>query len=91
MLFQPDRFEDIGDVGMWVSRTTVMPLGVEPVGDLIAALAMRPTSNCTSCHDLLPLKGVWESSLHASGVRLRNAARWGEPGWPHSSPSVAQS
>ena len=26
--------------------------------------------------DLLPLKGVWESTLHASGIRLRNARGW---------------
>ena len=86
--FQPDRFEDIGDVGMWVSRATVRPLSVEPVGDLLAALAAADVE-LRVMPDLLPLKGVWESSLHASGVRLRNAARWGEPGWPHSSPRVA--
>lgn len=25
---------------------------------------------------LIPLKGVWDISLHASGIRLRNAAGW---------------
>jgi hypothetical protein len=77
--FQPDPFEDIGDVGMWVSRKAVRPLRVEPVGDLLAALDAADVEVRVMPH-LLPLKGVWESSLHASGVRLRNAARWGEPG-----------
>jgi hypothetical protein len=27
---------------------------------------------------LLPLRGVWDSSLHASGIRLRNARGWNE-------------
>jgi hypothetical protein len=25
---------------------------------------------------LAPLRGVWGASLHASGIRLRNAAGW---------------
>ena len=25
---------------------------------------------------LVPLRGVWSSSLHASGIRLRNAVGW---------------
>jgi hypothetical protein len=25
---------------------------------------------------LTPLRGVWDSSLHASGIRLRNAQGW---------------
>jgi hypothetical protein len=26
--------------------------------------------------NLTGLKGVWDTTLHASGIRLRNAARW---------------
>jgi len=26
--------------------------------------------------DLTPLKGIWNSTLHASGIRLRNAQNW---------------
>ncbi len=81
--FDPVPFEALGDAGMWVSRTTVKPLDVAPVGDLLAALEAADVELRVMPH-LLPLKGVWESSLHASGVRLRNAQRWGEPGWPHS-------
>jgi hypothetical protein len=29
---------------------------------------------------LVPLGGVWATSLHASGIRLRNAAGWAEAG-----------
>lgn len=82
-VFEQGPFEDVGDVGMWVSRATVRPLCVEPVGDLLAALEAADVELRVMPH-LLSLKGVWESSLHASGVRLRNAQRWGEPGWPHS-------
>ena len=28
---------------------------------------------------LLPLRDVWGSSLHASGIRLKNADGWEEP------------
>jgi hypothetical protein len=77
--FAPDTFEDLDDAGMWVSRQVVTPRAVEPVGDLIAALEAAEV-DLHVMPDLLPLKGVWESSLHASGVRLRNAARWGETG-----------
>lgn len=59
--------------GHWVSDETVMPLGVEPVGDLLAALAdaeveLRVTPS------LLPLwSRVIRSTLAFSGTRLRNA------------------
>jgi hypothetical protein len=59
--------------GHWVSRETVTPLSVEPVGDLLSALTgagveLRVTP------DLIPL---WElvirSTLEFSGTRMRNA------------------
>jgi len=83
--FDRGSFEDIGDVGMWVSRTTVEPVAIEPVGDLLSALQAADVE-LRVMPDLLPLKGVWDSSLHASGIRLRNAARWDEPGWLHTPP-----
>jgi hypothetical protein len=82
-VFATDPFERLQDVGMYVARVAVRPLAVEPVGDLEAALAAADVE-LHVLDDLLPLKGVWESSLHASGVRLRNAAGWGGPGWPHT-------
>jgi hypothetical protein len=33
-LMSPETFEDIDDVGMWVSRSTVTPLGVDRLVDL---------------------------------------------------------
>jgi len=59
--------------GHWVSRRTVTPLAVEPIADLLAALAgteveLRVTP------DLIPLwKQVIRSTLAFSGTRLRNA------------------
>lgn len=71
----PATFEDLDDAGMWVSRTAVTPLRVEVIDDLPGALAdcgvelrVMPT--------LTPLRDVWSTSLHASGVRLRNARGW---------------
>ncbi len=31
-------------------------------------------------HRLTPLRGIWDTSLHASGIRLRNAQDWGAAG-----------
>jgi Family of unknown function (DUF6886) len=59
--------------GHWVSRETVTPLAVEPVGDLLAALAgagveLRLTPS------LIPLwSRIIRSTLEFSGTRLRNA------------------
>ena len=83
--FTSAGFENIEDAGMWVSRHAVTPIDVTSLNDLPARLRecdvlLRPVEN------LLPLKPVWNSSLHASGIRLRNARDWGEPGWPHSTP-----
>jgi hypothetical protein len=70
-----ERFEDLGDAGMWVSRSAVAPRGVTILNDLNAALEscdveLRPVET------LRPLKNVWSTSLHASGIRLRNAKDW---------------
>jgi hypothetical protein len=73
-VFAPTAFERLHD-GMCVARETVRPLAVEPVGDLEAALEAADVE-LHVLEYLLPLKGVWESTLHASGVRLRNAAGW---------------
>lgn len=78
-----DSFEAVGEIGMWVSRTAVAPLKVERLTDLPAELSSRGVA-LRALDDLTPLKDIWQSSLHASGIRLRNAAGWGEPGWPHT-------
>lgn len=71
----PGGFEDLGDAGMWVSRTPVTPLAVETIADLPAAMASAGVE-LRVMRRLTPLRDVWSSSLHASGVRLRNAQDW---------------
>jgi hypothetical protein len=64
------------DGGHWVSRQPVMPLSVEPVGDLLAALA-RASVELRITPSLI---GLWQrvvrSTLCFSGTRLRNARGW---------------
>jgi hypothetical protein len=66
-------FEDLKDAGMWVSRGPVEPLGVELFKDLPAELAAQGVE-LRFVESLAPLKAVWDTSLHASGIRLRNAS-----------------
>ena len=73
--FDPEPFESIEDVGMWVARSAVRPTAVEAIDDLPAALAAADVE-LIALPDLLALKGVWQSSLFASGTRLRNAVGW---------------
>jgi hypothetical protein len=68
-------FEDLNDAGMWVSRTAVRPLHKETLDDLPGAMRALGVE-LRVMESLTPLRGVWETSLHASGVRLRNAQGW---------------
>ena len=74
-VFDSAGFEDLQDAGMHVSRSVVTPLEVAPVGDLLEALRGAEVE-LRVLEELTPLRGVWETSLHASGIRLRNAVRW---------------
>jgi|SRR5579859_3158049 len=76
-------FEDLGDVGMWVSRSAVRPLGVQALRSLPHALEARKVE-LRVLPTLTPLRDIWATTVHASGLRLRNAKDWGDPGWPHS-------
>ena len=76
-------FDDIRDAGMWVSKVAVKPLRLDTLSDLPKA-HQNHDIELRVLDDLLPLKGVWRSSLHASGIRLRNAQHWGKPSWTHS-------
>ncbi|WP_313688735.1 DUF6886 family protein [Pantoea sp.] len=80
-----DGFEPTGEVGMWVSRNDVIPSGLTVISNLAAELALRNIS-LRVMERLTPLKSIWLTSLHASGIRLRNAQDWGKPGWTHSKP-----
>jgi hypothetical protein len=70
-----EPFEYLGDPGTYLSRVAVRPLAMEPVGDLMAALAGADVE-LRLAPSLLPLRGVWDTTLHASGIRLRNAVGW---------------
>jgi hypothetical protein len=68
----PDAFESLDDAGMWVSRQEVAPIGMESISNLLAALSAAGVE-LRIMESLAPLHDVWSTSLHASGIRLRNA------------------
>lgn len=76
-----DAFESLDDAGMWVSREAVTPVAMEVIDDLPAALAALDVE-LRIMPTLAPLKDVWSTTLHASGIRLRNATGWAEAGAP---------
>ncbi|MDF2043199.1 hypothetical protein P2R13_07155 [Pantoea sp. Cr_R21] len=80
-----DGFEPTGEVGMWVSQNNVIPTDLKAFSNLDTELALRNIT-LRVMERLTPLKSVWLTSLHASGIRLRNAQDWGKPGWTHSRP-----
>lgn len=73
--FSPDAFEPLEDVGMWVSRREVRPDRRDVLNDLPAELAAAGVE-LRVLPDLTSIRPIWDSTLHASGVRLRNAAGW---------------
>lgn len=70
-----ESFEDLHDAGMWVSRGTVKPLRCDTLSDLPSTFAPRGV-DLRVVDSLLPLKPLWETTLHTSGIRLRNATGW---------------
>ena len=68
-------FHDTHDAGMWVSRVAVNPLDKVTLTDLPARLKEVGTE-LRVVDSLLPWKDVWSSTVHASGIRLRNAKGW---------------
>ena len=73
--FPTATFRDAHDAGMWVSRATVYPLDKSVLTNLPARLAESGTE-LRVVDSLLPWKDVWSSTVHASGIRLRNATGW---------------
>jgi hypothetical protein len=72
-------FVDIHDHGVHVSRAAVAPLRVEPVGDLLAALAGAGVE-VHIMPSLVPLaRAISQSTLHFSLIRMRNAEGWADP------------
>ncbi len=71
----PGAFETLDDAGMWVARTAIQPMQRVIIADLPLALALQNVE-LRPVEDLAPLRELWSTSLHASGIRLRNAAGW---------------
>lgn len=69
----PDAgFRDLEDVGMSVASHTVIPKKIDHLTDLPARLTALGVA-LRAVPSLQPIKMVWDSSLHASGIRLRHA------------------
>ena len=64
--------------GHWVSREPVAPLAVEPVGDLLAALAGAGVELRVTPRLVALWRRVIDSTLEYSGTRMRNAAGFDE-------------
>ena len=69
------EFTAVDDDWAWVSTRPIDPISVEPCGDLEAALANHG-AELRVLPSLTPLCHVWSTTLHASGIRLRNARGW---------------
>lgn len=71
----PATFEAVDGDWTWVSKEAVRPVRSAPCGNLLDALAAAQVE-LRVMESLAPLRGVWSTSLHASGIRLRNARGW---------------
>jgi hypothetical protein len=69
----PESFEPLSDAGMWVSRSIIVPLTQTEIIELPATFAPRGV-DLRIVDSFLPLKPLWNTTLHTSGIRLRNAA-----------------
>ena len=70
-----ETFESLEDAGMWVSHSEVLPTARVTLLDLPAALREQNVE-LRVLESLQPLEAAWSSSLHVSGIRLRNARDW---------------
>jgi hypothetical protein len=67
-----DGFEDLQDAGMWISRSTVLPLGRTALSSLDREFAPRGIE-LKVVDSLTPVKALRETTLHVSAIRMRNA------------------
>ena len=70
-----ETFEPLEGGWMWVSRSPVRPIDAHPCGNLLDALSADGVE-LRVMDRLTPLREVWSTSLHASGIRLRHAQDW---------------
>lgn len=68
----PDGFVSLDDAGMWVSHAPCMPLNVERIDNIEKALGDAGVE-LRVLPSLKTLAPLWDTSLHVSGIRLRNA------------------
>lgn len=68
-------FRSLEDAGMWVSEAPVVPLGRVALAGLDSELAGCGV-DLRVVDSLAPLVALWDSSLHVSGIRLRNSLTW---------------
>lgn len=73
--FAPGAFEDLDDAGMWVSRQPAEVVDRLQISGLPQRLAERGV-RLDVVESLAPLRGLWDTSLQVSGIRLRNARGW---------------
>lgn len=73
-----EAFRQTADEWMWVSDKEVTAVAVEPIDSLLGALQNLGVE-LRIMESLIPLRSVWQSSVHASGIRLRNAQGWTNP------------
>ncbi len=62
---------------MWVSHRTIIPIEKVSISDLPSQLKVCG-AELKVVDSLLPLRDAWKSSLHVSGIRLRNAQNWSQ-------------
>lgn len=70
-----EAFENLDDAGMWVARRRVIPMARTAISRLDQEFAPRGVE-LRVVDSLRPLKNLWNTSLHVSGIRLRNARDW---------------
>lgn len=86
--FDSETFFSVEDHGVHLSRETVVPVRVEPMGHLLERL-VEAEVELRICPSLVPLgEALLQTTLHFSLIRMRHAQ-----GWPHGTgtPTVPKS
>ncbi|MDO3435308.1 hypothetical protein QWJ46_21800 [Rhizobium sp. CBN3] len=70
-----EQFEDLRDAGMWLARRRVVSIERTAISRLDQEFAPRRVE-LRVVDSLRLLKNLWNTGLHVSGIRLRNARDW---------------
>ncbi|MDX8351234.1 DUF6886 family protein [Cognatiyoonia sp. IB215182] len=73
--FRGTAFRSLDDIGMYVADTPIQPSYMRVINNLPIALSSAGVT-LRALPTLAPLKSAWDTSLHVSGIRLRNARDW---------------